>query len=65
MDEQLLKRREVAERIHASEATVRRLGRARQLDEVRISPGVVRVKASSVDRLIERGYTAPEPQEAA
>jgi len=61
----LLKRREVADRIHASEATVRRLGRAGQLDEVRISPGVVRVRASSVDRLIEHGYTAREPQEAA
>jgi hypothetical protein len=59
----LLTRRQVADRIHASEATVRRLGRAGQLDEVRISPGVVRVRASSVDRLIERGYTMPEPRE--
>jgi predicted site-specific integrase-resolvase len=65
MDDTLLKRREVAEQIHASEATVRRLGRAGQLDEVRISPGVVRVRASSVARLIANGYTAPGPQEAA
>lgn len=64
MDE-LLRRREVAAQIHASESTVRRYGRDGILEEVRIGPGIVRVKASSVARLIENGYTAPGPQEAA
>ena len=60
----LLKYREVAGVLHVSESTARRLGRSGQLDEVRVSCGAVRVRADSVDRLIERGYTAPEPAEA-
>jgi predicted site-specific integrase-resolvase len=61
----LLKYREAAERIHASESTARRLGRCGRLDERRISEGCVRVTEESVERLIESGYTTPEPQEAA
>lgn len=38
----LLKYPEVAFRLHVSESTARRLGRAGVLEEVRVSPGVVR-----------------------
>jgi predicted site-specific integrase-resolvase len=61
----LLKYREAAGALHVSESTARRLGRNGQLDEVRVSDGAVRVTADSIDRLIERGRTAPAPQEAA
>lgn len=52
----LLSYPEVAERIHASESTARRLGRSGVLDEVRVSAGVVRVREDSVDRLLQHGY---------
>ena len=54
----LMKYSEVAARIHASESTARRLGRAGRLEEVRISPGAVRVRVESVQQLLDRGYDA-------
>lgn len=51
----LLDRAEAAERLHVSEMTVRRLGRAGDLDEIRVSKRAVRVTEESVERHITRG----------
>jgi excisionase family DNA binding protein len=51
----LLDRGEAAERLHVSERTVRRLGAAGSLDEIRVSDRAVRVTEDSVERhLAER-----------
>ena len=55
----LLTHREVAARLHVSLSTARRLGAAGQLEQVRVSPGAVRVREDSVQRLIINGYPAP------
>lgn len=48
----LLDRAEAAERLHVSEMTVRRLGRAGDLDEIRVGKRAVRVTEESIDRHI-------------
>ncbi len=52
---ELLDRREVAERLHVSMSTVRRLGKAGALVEVQVGPRAVRVTRDSVDGLIKSG----------
>jgi predicted site-specific integrase-resolvase len=59
----LLDRAEVAERLHVSEKTVRRLGAAGRLDEIRVSDRAVRVTEVSLerhlaDRRVHRGAQA-------
>jgi excisionase family DNA binding protein len=54
----LLRREEVADRLHVSVTTVRRLGRSGALAEVRIGRRMIRIKAGSVDKLIEDGQHA-------
>lgn len=51
----LIRRCEVAERLHVSMSTVRRLGKSGDLVEVQIGKRAVRVEADSVDRLIRSG----------
>jgi excisionase family DNA binding protein len=46
----LLDRAEAAERLHVSEMTVRRLGRAGDLDEIRVSKRAVRITLDSIER---------------
>lgn len=50
----LLDRAEVAERLHVSERTVRRLGADGRIDEVRVSDRAVRVTEASVERHLAR-----------
>jgi excisionase family DNA binding protein len=51
----LIDRAEAAERLHVSERTVRRLGAAGRLDEIRVSDRAVRVTEDSLERhLAER-----------
>jgi len=52
----LIKYKDAARCLGASESTARRLGASGHLDERRISAGVVRVTQESVDRLVECGY---------
>lgn len=54
----LLDRGEAAERLHVSERTVRRWGRAGLLDDRRVGPRLVKVTAESVERLIRAGKGA-------
>jgi excisionase family DNA binding protein len=54
-DDLLLTRAEAAERLHVSIQTVRRLGESGDLDEVQVGPRAVRVRGSSVDRLVREG----------
>lgn len=63
-DDHLLKYSEAARLLHCSESTARRLGASGQLEQLRISPGIVRVRASSVTRYLQHGYSAPQLQEA-
>lgn len=58
----LLKRAEVAERLHVSPRTVMRLGRSGALTEVRVGTRTVRITPESVDRLIESGILTRTPQ---
>jgi excisionase family DNA binding protein len=51
----LLRRDEVAERLHVSERTVRRYGRVGLLEERRVGPRLIRVTAESVERLLRDG----------
>ena len=60
----LLTYSETADRIHVSVSTARRLGRAGRLDEVRVSPGAVRVRLASVERLLQHGYDGQPGGEA-
>lgn len=46
----LLTRGEAAERLHVSEMTVRRLGRAGYLEEIRVGVRAVRITVSSIER---------------
>jgi excisionase family DNA binding protein len=51
----LLDRAETAERLHVSKMTVRRLGAAGRLDEIRVGERAVRITEQSVERhLAER-----------
>jgi excisionase family DNA binding protein len=52
MSGRLLDRPEVAGRLHVSEMTVRRLGVAGHLDEVRVGERAVRITEESVERHI-------------
>lgn len=56
--ERLLSRDEVAERLHVSRRTVRRLARAGQLDETFVTPQSPRITPESVERHLERNRTA-------
>ena len=47
----LIDRGEAATRLHVSERTVRRYGKAGLLDERRIGPRLIRVTAASVEAL--------------
>ena len=51
----LLTRAEVADQLHVSERTVRRLGSAGRLDEIRVSDRAVRVTKESVKRHLAEG----------
>ena len=51
----LLTRTEAAERLRVSVQTVRRLAESGHLDEVQVSARAVRVRTSSVDRLVREG----------
>ncbi len=54
----LLDRGEAAERLHVSEMTVRRLGKAGHLTEVRVGERAIRIEEDSVERHIaERRVT--------
>jgi hypothetical protein len=61
----LIKPSDVATRIHMSEKTVRRLCASGELDSVRVSPRGLRIRESSVDRLIQSGIRSPGTQGAA
>jgi excisionase family DNA binding protein len=50
----LLSREEVAERLHVSSDTVRRLVRGGHLEEILVSPQSPRITPESVDRHLER-----------
>lgn len=71
MSGRLLDRGEAAERLHVSEKTVRRLGRAGHLEEIRVSERAVRITEDSLERhLAERrirhgseAVTTPQPAE--
>jgi excisionase family DNA binding protein len=52
MSGRLLDRAEAAERLHVSEMTVRRLGKAGHLDEIRVGERAVRITEDSVERHI-------------
>ncbi len=54
----LLSRDEVAERLHVSSDTVRRLVRAGHLEEILVSPQCPRITPESVDRHLERNRQA-------
>jgi excisionase family DNA binding protein len=54
-EDELLTRAEAAERLHVSVQTVRRLAEAGHLDEVQVGLRAVRVRGSSVDRLVREG----------
>ena len=54
-DDLLLTRAEAAERLRVSVQTVRRLAESGHLDELQVSARAVRVRASSVDRLVREG----------
>jgi excisionase family DNA binding protein len=54
-DNRLLTRAEAAERLRVSVQTVRRLAESGHLAEVQVSARAVRVRASSVDRLVREG----------
>ncbi len=49
MDGRLLDRIEAAERLHVSEMTVRRLGKAGHLTEVRVGVRAIRITEESVE----------------
>jgi excisionase family DNA binding protein len=51
--EPLLTYREAADRLNVSLSTARRLGRSGQLSVVRLGPQTHRIRASSLERLIE------------
>jgi excisionase family DNA binding protein len=54
----LLDRSEVAERLHVSPMTVRRLGASGRLDEIRVGERAIRIPEESVERhLAERRIT--------
>ena len=55
----LLDRSETARRLHVSERTVRRYGKAGLLEERRVGPRLVRITAESVEALL-RGAATPE-----
>lgn len=58
MSGRLLDRGEAAERLHVSEMTVRRLGKAGHLTEVRVGERAIRIEEDSVERHIaERRVT--------
>jgi excisionase family DNA binding protein len=60
MPGRLLERGEVAERLHVSEMTVRRLGRAGHLEEIRVSDRAIRITEDSVEaHIAERRVTRP------
>ena len=50
----LLSRDEVAERLHVSRRTVRRLAKAGQLDEIFVAPQSPRITPESVERHLAR-----------
>lgn len=52
--ERLLSRDEVAERLHVSRRTVRRLARTGQLDETFVTPQSPRITPESVEQHIKR-----------
>ena len=54
-DDLLLTRAEVAERLHVSVQTVRRLAESGHPDEVQVSAHAVRVRLGSVDRPVRQG----------
>jgi excisionase family DNA binding protein len=62
---QLLDRAEVAERLHVSEMTVRRLARAGHLDEIRVSARAVRIDEDSVERHLAARRIIPSERTAA
>jgi len=62
---QLLDRAEVAARLHVSEMTVRRLGRAGHLDEIRVSDRAVRITEDSVERHLAARRITPIERTAA
>ena len=55
----LLDRSETARRLHVSERTVRRYGKAGLLEERRVGPRLVRITAESVEALL-RGDGSPD-----
>jgi excisionase family DNA binding protein len=55
MSGRLLDRGEAADRLHVSEMTVRRLGRAGHLEEIRVSKRAVRITEASVEAHIAGG----------
>jgi excisionase family DNA binding protein len=58
MSGRLLDRGETAERLHVSSMTVRRLGKAGHLTEVRVGKRAIRIEEDSVERYIaERRIT--------
>jgi excisionase family DNA binding protein len=52
MSGRLLDRSEAAERLHVSEMTVRRLGKAGHLTEVRVGERAIRIDEDSIERHI-------------
>lgn len=55
MQPDLVKRRDAAERLGVSEATIRRLIRKGELTEVRVTPDCPRVRVVDIDRLVSSG----------
>jgi len=51
----LLTRDEAAERLHVSESTVVRLGRAGSITEIRVGKRGIRIDPASVERYIRAG----------
>ena len=56
----LLTRGEVAERLHVSHRTVRRLARAGHLEEFLVTPKSPRITEASVDAHLERNRVSAE-----
>jgi excisionase family DNA binding protein len=59
MSGRLLDRGEAAARLHVSEMTVRRLGKAGHLIEVRVGERAIRIDEDSVERHIEARRITP------
>jgi excisionase family DNA binding protein len=55
----LLTYAETADALHVSERTAYRLAASGHLEKVQIAPNTVRIRAESVTRHIERGYSTP------